>query len=339
MAAKQFKLEMPTLIRNGDHQMNKSEDIAFTEFLRSKAAEAKRDLGYNPGDFLKMLASYGGYETVSKLIAEKNPSSGFETLWEHRRLDLTVEALVLETQWRRFFDDALLQRAEARLKNAGYALRLPDTSSQTDRLPAETLSRATPEYIWHAVQLLLAGEVAHSFGPSTDYDLVADSGRRLPPKAVFGVALSMALGGAEIKPKHFAAGDSSPCFRLLRAAGYDVVSKGAPAIESDPEADAIGGWTEGAARLVAHVKRERARGVSRAKKAQHRRLHGRLICERCRLDPVDHYGKEEAEACIEVHHAATHVSAMSEGHITTLDDLQCLCANCHRLLHALLRAE
>lgn len=30
---------------------------------------------------------------------------------------------------------------------------------------------------------------------------------------------------------------------------------------------------------------------------------------------------------------------MTEGHVTTLEDLQCLCANCHRLLHAFLRAE
>lgn len=266
--------------------MNKSEDVGFTEFLRGKAAEAKRDLGYNPGDFLKMLASYGGYETVSKLIAEKNPSSGFETLWERRRLDLTVEALVLETHWRRFFNDTLLQRAEARLKSAGYALRMPDTSSQADRLPAETLSKATPEYVWRAVQLFLAGEVAHSFGPSTDYDLIVDGGRRLPPKAVFGVALSMALGGTEIEPKHFSAGDSSTCFRLLRAAGYKVVSKDAPAIESSSEVGAIEEWTEGNPRLVAHVKRERAYGVSRAKKAEHRRLHGRLVCERCDFDPV-----------------------------------------------------
>jgi 5-methylcytosine-specific restriction protein A len=212
-------------------------------------------------------------------------------------------------------------------------------SSPTNRLPAETLNKATPEYIWRAVQQFLTGDVVHSFGPSTDYDLIADDGRRLPPKAVFGVALSIALGGAKIEPKHFSAGESSTCFRLLRAAGYEVVPKGEPIAERAFKENAIESWTEGKPRLVAHVQRERAHGISRAKKAQHRRLHGRLFCERCKLDPVDHYGTEDAEACIEVHHAATHVSAMAEGHMTTLDDLQCLCANCHRLLHAMMRAE
>ncbi|MBR0749340.1 hypothetical protein JQ582_35970 [Bradyrhizobium japonicum] len=30
---------------------------------------------------------------------------------------------------------------------------------------------------------------------------------------------------------------------------------------------------------------------------------------------------------------------MAEGHKPTLDDLQCLCANCHRVAHRLLKLE
>lgn len=60
------------------------------------------------------------------------------------------------------------------------------------RLPADVLRRATPDYIWQAVQKFIEGKVEHSFGPSIDYDLIADDGRRLPPKAVFGLARSMA---------------------------------------------------------------------------------------------------------------------------------------------------
>lgn len=206
-----------------------------------------------------------------------------------------------------------------------------------DRLPAEILRRATPEYIWSAVQRLLAGDVEHPFGPSTDFDLIGDDGRRLPPKAVFGVALSMALGGKLVGPKHFTAGETSTCFRLLRDAGYPVVRKNTPAPqqESDEE-DGEQEWPEGRARLVAHRRRERAKGLSKAKKAQVRRLHGKLQCAKCGLDPVASYGIEYGEACIEVHHAATQVSQMLEGHKTTLDDLMCLCANCHRLVHRML---
>lgn len=209
------------------------------------------------------------------------------------------------------------------------------------RLPAETLRRATPEYIWAAVQQFLTEVPEHRFGPSTDFDLIADDGRRLPPKAVFGVALSMALGNEPVGPEHFTAGENSTCFRLLRAAGYQVVRKDASATQHESTEDDLEfdqEWSEGRAKLVAHRKRERAKGLSKAKKAQYLRIHGRLRCERCDLDPVAHYGSEYAEACIEVHHV-TPIHQMTEGHRTTLNDLQCLCANCHRLVHREMAVE
>jgi hypothetical protein len=81
----------------------------------------------------------------------------------------------------------------------------PSDRGSRERLPVEVLNKATPQYVWSAVQALLAGEAQHSFGESTDYDLIADDGQRLPPKAVFGVALGAALG-QEVLPKHFTAG-------------------------------------------------------------------------------------------------------------------------------------
>lgn len=203
-----------------------------------------------------------------------------------------------------------------------------------ERLPADVLRSVTPEYVWRAVQKLITVDVEQSFGPSTDYDLIADDGQRLPPKAVFGLALSMALDGASIVPGQFTAGGL--CFTLLRKAGYQIVRKGEAFESPEREIDIDREWREGGVKLKSHLKRERAPGLAGAKKAQYRRKHGRLLCERCGLDPVEHYGAEEAEACIEVHHFFTPVSEMMEGQKTTLDDLQCLCANCHRLIHRML---
>lgn len=207
-----------------------------------------------------------------------------------------------------------------------------------ERLPAKVLRRATPEYIWRAVQKFIDGDVTDDpFGPSTDYDLIADDGQRLRPKAVFGLALSLALEGEPIGPRHFTAGGL--CFTLLDEAGYKIVPKGEAVTSSEDEITLDREWREGGTKLKLHLKRERAPGLAKAKKAQYRRAHGRLTCEKCGLDPVTYYGTEEAEACIEVHHSATLVSQMSVGHKTTLDDLQCLCANCHRLVHRAASAQ
>jgi 5-methylcytosine-specific restriction protein A len=207
-----------------------------------------------------------------------------------------------------------------------------------ERLPAEVLRSVTPEHVFRAVQQFIErDEWNDSFGESTDYDLIADDGRRLPPKAVFGLALSMALDGAPIEPKHFTAGGL--CFTLLREAGYQVVKKGEISSAPDTEISIDKEWREGDIKLRSHLKRERAPGLANAKKAQYRRVHdGRLTCEQCGLDPVERYKTRDAEACIEVHHSAVQVSKMPTDHKTTLDDLQCLCANCHRLLHKRLRA-
>ena len=145
----------------------------------------------------------------------------------------------------------------------------------------------------------------------------------------------MALG-TEVEPKHFSGGEGSPCFRALRAAGYQVLPKNGSDTDVEAEAD-WREWDEGRKVLHRHVAGERAPSLAKAKKAQYRRIHGVLKCEQCGLVPSAHYATEMADSCIEVHHAKTQVSEMGQGHKTPLDDLQCLCANCHRLTHRKMR--
>ncbi|WP_371236552.1 HNH endonuclease [Streptomyces pimonensis] len=69
----------------------------------------------------------------------------------------------------------------------------------------------------------------------------------------------------------------------------------------------------------------------RARKIERVRRQGLpLQCEICAFDFVRTYG-ELGNDYIEVHHATPlHVSGIRE---TRLDDLACLCANCHRMCH------
>jgi hypothetical protein len=211
-------------------------------------------------------------------------------------------------------------------------------SRSAERFPAKVFDAIGADHILEAVEMLLDGYADHPFGPSTDYDLIATDGKRLPPKAVFGIAAKLALK-EDVLPKHFTAGETSTCFRILREAGYQIVPKGQeveltlPLSESDQE------WTEGRTKLVTHLVRERAKGLAQAKRSAFKREHGKLFCERCKLDPVQVYGSVDGEACIEVHHDEVHVSDMASGHKTRLDSLKCLCANCHRYVHRQLKAS
>lgn len=205
------------------------------------------------------------------------------------------------------------------------------------RLPAEELRKVTPDFIWQAVQDLLQGATVEGFGESTDYDLLAD-GIRLAPKQVFGLAGTAALG-FQLKPSHFTAGKGSLCFELLQVAGFQIVPKGEdlPALDLPIEPEEKE-WLEGQIKLVYHLKRERSAGLSQAKKEAFRKQHGRLFCEVCLLDPVQIWGTV-GEACIEVHHDEVHVADMAPGHKSSLDQLKCLCANCHRVLHRKLKVQ
>lgn len=206
------------------------------------------------------------------------------------------------------------------------------TSTRPQRIPFDVLrDAATPQHLFNAIGKLLDPGFINPFGPSTDYDLITETGERLPPKAVFGIAASEGLG-REVLPGNFSSGAAT--FQVLKNAGYSVVPKGEelgsaaiPTSNEDRE------WTEGKPKLVAHLARERGHGLAPAKKDQFMSQHGRLFCERCKIDPVETYGPDVGTACIEVHHAAVHVSDMGQGHRTKLEDLQCLCANCHRVVH------
>lgn len=103
--------------------MDKEQDAMFSNFLREKAAEADRALKYRPNYFLNMLSAEGGFHTASKLLAAPKVSDGFTRLWQAGRLDLSVEALVVESEWRTYFDPILLDRAETVLTKVGYPFK------------------------------------------------------------------------------------------------------------------------------------------------------------------------------------------------------------------------
>lgn len=80
-----------------------------------------------------------------------------------------------------------------------------------------------------------------------------------------------------------------------------------------------------------HKMRERNQAAIAAAKKSFREKHGRLYCQVCGFDFLEHYG-EVGRDFIEAHHTVP-LSSMKGETKTRLSDLALVCANCHRMLH------
>lgn len=81
---------------------------------------AKKECGYNASRFLQMLSAKGGLVAAKQLISKPGGTDGFTTLWEHGRLDLSVEAHVLKPEYAELFTDEERRMCRERLEQFGY---------------------------------------------------------------------------------------------------------------------------------------------------------------------------------------------------------------------------
>lgn len=82
---------------------------------------AKSEAGYTANIFLDMLNRNGGLLTAKYLINTRKPSDGYTALHLRGRLDLTVEAVVVENaRWHSLFTPEELDKATKRLSEYGY---------------------------------------------------------------------------------------------------------------------------------------------------------------------------------------------------------------------------
>ena len=81
---------------------------------------AKKECGYNASRFLQILGTKGGVAAAKQLINKPGGTDGFTTLWEHGRLDLSVEAHVLKLEYAELFTDEERRICRERLEQFGY---------------------------------------------------------------------------------------------------------------------------------------------------------------------------------------------------------------------------
>ena len=79
------------------------------------------ELHYNPRYFRTMVSQHGALGAVRKILHAPAVSDGFVALWERHRLDLSVEALVLDDRFAHIFTEEERDIARNRLIDFGYA--------------------------------------------------------------------------------------------------------------------------------------------------------------------------------------------------------------------------
>lgn len=101
-------------------KVNNSLENKFHQAMLGIYEQANDACEYNPTRFLQMVQEHGGIETARRLLAKDEVQSGLTTLWECHRLDLSMEALVIQPRFRSLFTELEIATARERLEAFGY---------------------------------------------------------------------------------------------------------------------------------------------------------------------------------------------------------------------------
>jgi hypothetical protein len=98
-------------------------ELRFDEAMLEIYDRAKKEIKYNASYFHRMLLEHGGLVTARRFLHDPDATAGFTRLWEKGRLDLSVEAYVLRSEFRPLFTEEELAAARRRLNEFGYTVR------------------------------------------------------------------------------------------------------------------------------------------------------------------------------------------------------------------------
>ncbi len=87
-------------------------------------ARCKEEIDYTPVYFIRMIEELGAIKAVSKLVLDSNVSEGFTKLALVGRLDLSVEAVVLEDRWSSLFEGRCNSSGEIKVREGVVVVQL-----------------------------------------------------------------------------------------------------------------------------------------------------------------------------------------------------------------------
>jgi hypothetical protein len=110
---------MLSLVGDGSDERGRLE-AEFTRAMLEICERFHREIAYNPTVFRRMVLDYGGVEAARRLVTGREAQSGLERLWQHGRLDQSVEAHVLLPRFTLLFSERERRVARRRLEEHGF---------------------------------------------------------------------------------------------------------------------------------------------------------------------------------------------------------------------------
>jgi hypothetical protein len=100
-------------------------EAQFTEATFEIYRRAKAEANYPANIFLQMITDRGGRATAKTLINAPKPSDGYTALYLRKRLDLTVEAVIVDNpRWHILFTPEEIEKARRRLIEYRYQAKM-----------------------------------------------------------------------------------------------------------------------------------------------------------------------------------------------------------------------
>jgi len=117
----------------------------FDDAMMEVYRRALDECDYKATRFLQMLHDHRGLETAQILLHASNVSEGYVALWERRRLDLTVEAVILVEEWHPLFSEQEREIARKRLAEYGYTPKRSFNSMKGSEMSGQRIITASLE--------------------------------------------------------------------------------------------------------------------------------------------------------------------------------------------------
>ena len=83
---------------------------------------SKKELHYTPTYFIRMVYEHGAVQTAKMLLGDPAVQEGLMKLYELNRLDLSMEAMVLDRKYRSLFSYEERKVARQRLEKLDYVV-------------------------------------------------------------------------------------------------------------------------------------------------------------------------------------------------------------------------